>query len=95
MKVFRVGRRRRRVVLVAGVIAAVLLGLSLPASAHSGSISGSTVCYNGDHIVTWHITNSSETTTLLMTIVSVEAHRRRHVVSGDRLHLAAGEGRLD
>jgi LPXTG-motif cell wall-anchored protein len=61
------------VALIAGVIAAVLLGLSLPASAHNGSISGSTVCYNGDHLVTWHITNSSQTTTLLMTIVSVDA----------------------
>jgi LPXTG-motif cell wall-anchored protein len=60
--------------MVTGVIVAVLLGLALPASAHSGSISGSTQCYNGEHLVNWHIWNSSETTTLLMTIDSVDAH---------------------
>ena len=32
------------------------------------------MCYNGEHIVTWHIMNSSQTTNLLMTIVSVDAH---------------------
>jgi LPXTG-motif cell wall-anchored protein len=74
VKVFRVGRRRRRVALVTGVIAAVVMGLALPASAHSASLSGSTVCFNGDHLVTWHITNSSQTSTLLMTVSSIEAH---------------------
>ena len=60
--------------LVIGVIAAaVLVSLALPASAHSTTITGDTVCFNGEHIVTWHIKNSSQTTNLLMTIVSVDA----------------------
>jgi LPXTG-motif cell wall-anchored protein len=60
--------------LAIGVIAAaVLVSLALPASAHSTTITGDTVCFNGEHIVTWHIKNSSQTTNLLMTIVSVEA----------------------
>jgi LPXTG-motif cell wall-anchored protein len=61
------------VALVTGVVAAVILGLTLPASAHSASLSGDTQCFNGDHLVTWHITNSSQTTTLLMTVTSIEA----------------------
>jgi LPXTG-motif cell wall-anchored protein len=73
-RVFRVGRRRRRLAVVTGVIAAVLFGLALPASAHNTTLTGDTVCFNGDHLVTWHIKNSSQTTTLLMTIVSIEAH---------------------
>jgi LPXTG-motif cell wall-anchored protein len=61
--------------LLAGVIAAVaLVSLALPASAHSTTITGDTVCFNGDHLVTWHIKNSSVSTNLLMTIVSVDAH---------------------
>jgi LPXTG-motif cell wall-anchored protein len=60
--------------LATGVIAAaVLVSLALPASAHSTTITGDTVCFNGEHIVTWHIMNSSQTTDLLMTIVSVDA----------------------
>jgi LPXTG-motif cell wall-anchored protein len=78
--------------MVTGVIAAVLLGLALPASAHSGSITGSTVCYNGEHIVTWHIWNSSQTTTLLMTIDSVDAHigATNYAVTGYTSPLAKG-----
>jgi len=53
--------------------AAVFVALALPASAHSTTITGDTVCFNGEHIVTWHIKNSSQTTNLLMTIVSVDA----------------------
>src|SRR4051812_44857264 len=72
-RVSRVGRRRRRVALVTGVVAAVVLGLALPASAHSTSIKGSTYCSNGEHIVNWTLSNSSESSNLLMTIVSVDA----------------------
>jgi len=61
--------------LLTGVIAAaVLVSLALPASAHSTTITGDTVCFNGEHLVTWHIKNSSVSTNLLMTIVSVDAH---------------------
>jgi LPXTG-motif cell wall-anchored protein len=60
--------------LATGVLAAaVFVLLALPASAHSTTITGDTVCFNGEHIVTWHIKNSSQTTNLLMTIVSVDA----------------------
>ena len=72
-RVFRVGRRRRRVALVTGVVAAVILGLALPASAHSASLSGSTQCFNGDHLVTWHITNTSEISFLPMAVTSIDA----------------------
>jgi LPXTG-motif cell wall-anchored protein len=91
-RVFRVGRRRRRLALVTGVIAAVLLGLALPASAHSGSITGSTQCYNGEHVITWHIWNSSQTTNLLMTIDSVDAHigATNYTVSGYTSPLGKG-----
>jgi len=92
VKVFRVGRRRRRVALVTGVVAAVILGLTLPASAHSASLSGSTQCFNGDHLVTWHITNSSQTTTLLMTVTSIEAKigSTTYAVTGYTSPLAKG-----
>src|SRR6476661_6809626 len=61
--------------LLAAVIAAVaLVALAMPASAHSTTITGDTVCFNGEHLVTWHIKNSSVSTNLLMTIVSVDAH---------------------
>ena len=96
MKVFRVGRRRRRMALLAGVIAAVVLvSLALPASAHSRSITGDTVCYNGDHIVTWHIKNSSVSDQPADDDRLGRRARRRDVVPGDRLHLAGRQRRHD
>ena len=70
MKVFRVGRRRRQVALVTGVIAAVIMGLALPASAHNATITAETDCVDGAQVITWNIQNSSSGTDLPMTIVS-------------------------
>ena len=95
-RVFRLGRRRRRVALVTGVIAAVVLGMALPASAHSA-------IDHGDHRVLQRrprrhldITNSSQTTTLPMTIVSVDGHdRRARSTPSPATRSPAREGRLD
>jgi LPXTG-motif cell wall-anchored protein len=70
-RVFRTGRRRRRVALVAGVIAAVVVGMALPAWAHHPILSGETVCTNGDHVVSWRIENNQ--LTKQMTIDSATA----------------------
>jgi LPXTG-motif cell wall-anchored protein len=80
------------VALVTGVVAAVIVGLALPASAHSASLSGSTQCFNGDHLVTWHITNSSQTSTLLMAVTSIEAKigNTTYAVTGYTTPLAKG-----
>jgi LPXTG-motif cell wall-anchored protein len=80
------------VALVTGVVAAVIVGLALPASAHSASLSGSTQCFNEDHLVTWHITNSSQTSTLLMAVTSIEAKigNTTYAVTGYTTPLAKG-----
>ena len=70
-RVFRVGRRRRRVALVTGVIAAVVLGLALPAYAHHVTVSGDTWCSDGSHEIQWSIANSESSHK--MTIVTATA----------------------
>ena len=63
--------RARRWGLVAGVAAAGLIGLSLPASAHHADVSGSTTCADGVHVVHWTFTNSQNN--MAMTIDSATA----------------------
>ncbi len=58
MQALRVGRRGRRVVIVTGIVAAVVMGLAAPAWAHHPALSGTTVCTNAEHVVTWTIENS-------------------------------------
>jgi LPXTG-motif cell wall-anchored protein len=70
-RVFRLGRRRRRVALLVGVIAAVIVGMALPAWAHHPILSGETECTNGDHVVSWTIENNQ--TDQAMTIDSAIA----------------------
>jgi LPXTG-motif cell wall-anchored protein len=58
------------VALAMGIIAAVIMGLALPASAHSATITAQTECVDGAQVITWTIRNSSSGTYLPMTIVS-------------------------
>jgi LPXTG-motif cell wall-anchored protein len=71
-RLFGIGRSRAgRVGLVAGVVVAALGGLALPAYAHHAIVSGSTVCANNDHVITWSIGNNRDDE--LMTIESATA----------------------
>ena len=66
------GRSRKgRWALAAGVVVALLVGLSAPAYAHHANLSGQTYCANNDHVVTWSIGNSQSN--LPMTIDSATA----------------------
>lgn len=71
MKALRVGRRGRRVAMVTGIVAAVVMGFALPAWAHLTIASGTTICSNDDHVVTWTIGNRA--TDLPMTVASATA----------------------
>jgi LPXTG-motif cell wall-anchored protein len=56
---------------VSGVIAAVVLGMALPAYAHHVTVSGDTWCSDGNHEIQWSIANSESSH--IMTIVTATA----------------------
>jgi hypothetical protein len=65
---------RRRGTLAAGMAAVVgifVVATAAPAFAHTADLAGTTVCSNGNHVVTWTIGSSD--TTLPMTIDTVTA----------------------
>lgn len=53
-------RRRKTVSVIVAAIALAAIGVAtaLPAWAHHSILSGQTVCSDGDHLITWSITNS-------------------------------------
>ena len=54
-----IGRSRvGRFGLAAGVVVATLVGLTAPAYAHHAIVSGSSICANNDHVITWSIGNN-------------------------------------
>jgi len=66
------GRSRKgRWALAAGVVVALLVGLTAPAYAHHANLSGQTYCASNDHVITWSIGNSQSN--LAMTIDSATA----------------------
>jgi hypothetical protein len=55
------GRNRRRAVVGAGAVAVIamfIVGTALPAWAHHPVLSGTTVCSDGEHVISWTIGNS-------------------------------------
>src|SRR5262249_1987509 len=78
-----IGRSRAgRLGLVAGIVVAALGGLSAPAYAHHAIVSGSTVCANNDHVITWSIGNSESNMPMTITSATAAANGQSYAVTG-------------
>jgi LPXTG-motif cell wall-anchored protein len=77
------GRSRAgRFGLAAGVVVAVLVGLTAPAYAHHAIVSGSTYCANEDHVITWSIGNSESTRAMTIVSASASLNGQSYAVTG-------------
>ena len=78
-----IGRSRTgRLGLVAGIVVAAIGGLSAPAYAHHAIVSGSTVCANNDHVITWSIGNSENNKSMNIDSVTATANGQSYAVTG-------------
>jgi hypothetical protein len=67
---------------VAGVVVALLVGLSAPAFAHHAITSGSTYCANNDHVVTWSIGNSENNQSMTIDSATASVGSQSYAVTG-------------
>ncbi len=91
-RLFNHSKRRRWAVAAApiAIVAAVLIGTALPASAHTATVTGHTVCANGDHIVTWTIRNNQANDTMTITALNATIGTTDYPVTGVNTTVAGG-----
>jgi LPXTG-motif cell wall-anchored protein len=78
-----IGRSRAgRAGLVAGIVVAVIAGLSAPAFAHHAILSGSTYCANNDHVITWSIGNNRDDEEMKIVWADATINGEHYAVTG-------------
>jgi LPXTG-motif cell wall-anchored protein len=77
------GRSRKgRWALAAGVVVALMVGLTAPAYAHHANLSGQTYCANNDHVVTWSIGNSQSNLAMHIDSATATINGKTYAVTG-------------
>jgi LPXTG-motif cell wall-anchored protein len=73
-----------------GVAAVAMFVTALPASASLLALSGSAMCTNGNHVITWTITNADSSRTVTITSAQTSADPLTYDVTGYNAVLAPG-----
>jgi LPXTG-motif cell wall-anchored protein len=68
--------------LVAGIVVAVIGGLSAPAFAHHAILSGEQSCASNDHVITWSIGNNRDDETMTIDWAEATVNGQTYAVTG-------------